>query len=67
MVDNLEIPNISIIQNPSRNGELAVMVAEFKLTVNEYLKEDLISSHVGSLADIIQFNIDHPDLVSFYL
>ncbi|KAK4284461.1 hypothetical protein QN277_001291 [Acacia crassicarpa] len=61
VVDNLEIPNISIIQSPSKSGEFAVMLAEFKLTLNQYLK-DLISSPVRSLADIIQFNIDHPDL-----
>ncbi|XP_028767239.1 probable amidase At4g34880 isoform X2 [Neltuma alba] len=61
VVDNLEIPNISIIQNPYKSGELAVMLAEFKLSINKYLK-DLISSPVRSLADIIQFNINHPDL-----
>ncbi|XP_054787576.1 probable amidase At4g34880 [Prosopis cineraria] len=61
VVDNLEIANIGIIQNPFLSGEFVALLAEFKLAVNEYLK-DLISSPVRSLADIIQFNIDHPDL-----
>ncbi|XP_028767214.1 probable amidase At4g34880 isoform X2 [Neltuma alba] len=61
VVDNLEIANISIIQNPFDSGEAVLLLAEFKSTINKYLK-DLISSPVRSLADIIQFNIDHPDL-----
>lgn len=63
MIDNLKIPNISIIQNGSKSGEKVATLAEFKLSINRYLK-DLISSPVRSLADIIQFNIDHPHLVS---
>ncbi|XP_028767240.1 probable amidase At4g34880 [Neltuma alba] len=61
VVDDLELPNISVIQNPYKSGDLAVIRAEFKLSINKYLK-DLVSSPVRSLADIIQFNINHPDL-----
>jgi len=38
-------------------------MAEFKLSLNDYLK-DLITSPVWSLADIIAFNKNNPDLVS---
>ncbi|KAI9127706.1 hypothetical protein K1719_000699 [Acacia pycnantha] len=61
VVDGLEIPNISIIQNNSESGEMTAIAAELKLSINKYLKQ-LISSPVKSLADIIQFNIDHPAL-----
>jgi amidase len=62
-VDNLEIANLDVIRNPARSGELTVMLAEFKVTLNDYLKE-LISSPVRSLADIIAFNQNNPELVS---
>lgn len=62
-MDNLEIANINTIVNPSRSGELTLMMAEFKLSLNDYLK-DLIISPVWSLADIIAFNKNNPDLVS---
>jgi amidase len=64
-VDNLEIANLDVIQNPARSGELTAMLAEFKVTLNDYLKE-LISSPVRtvrSLADIIAFNQNNPELV----
>ncbi|XP_024032717.1 probable amidase At4g34880, partial [Morus notabilis] len=61
IVDNLEIENVNVVLNPSRSGELTAMLAEFKLSVNEYLKE-LVASPVRSLADIIAFNKNHPDL-----
>ena len=61
-MDNLEIENVDILMNSSRSGELTVMLAEFKLSLNEYLKK-LVSSPVRSLADIIAFNENHPDLV----
>lgn len=61
VVDNLEIPSIDIIMNPSQSGELMVMMAEFKLSINDYLGE-LINSPVRSLADIIAFNLNNPDL-----
>lgn len=62
-MDNLEIENVNVVLNPSRSGELTAMLAEFKLSVNEYLKE-LVASPVRSLADIIAFNKNHPDLVT---
>ncbi|KAH8498154.1 hypothetical protein H0E87_017183 [Populus deltoides] len=61
VVDNLEIANINTIVDPSRSGELTLMMAEFKLSLNDYLK-DLITSPVWSLADIIAFNKNNPDL-----
>lgn len=62
IVDNLEIENLKIILNPGKSGELTSMLVEFKLSINEYLKE-LIASPVRSLADIIAFNKKHPELV----
>ncbi|KAJ6409889.1 hypothetical protein OIU84_009388 [Salix udensis] len=61
VVDNLEIANINTIVNPSQSGELTLMMAEFKLFLNDYLK-DLLTSPVWSLADIIAFNKNNPDL-----
>lgn len=63
VVDNLEIENVDIILNPKRSGELTAMLAEFKVSLNDYLKE-LISSPVRSLSDIIDFNKNNPELVS---
>ncbi|KAK4562365.1 hypothetical protein RGQ29_005015 [Quercus rubra] len=61
VVDNLEIANFYVIRSSKRSGELTAMLAEFKLSFNDYLK-DLISSPVRSLADIIAFNQNNPDL-----
>ncbi len=61
-MDNLEIADVDVILNQKRSGELTAMLAEFKVSVNDYLK-DLISSPVRSLADIIAFNQNNPDLV----
>lgn len=63
MVDNLKIENISIILDPHQSGETKVTWAEFKLSINDYLQE-LDYSPVKSLAGIIDFNNNHPDLVS---
>ncbi|KAK9287379.1 hypothetical protein L1049_015797 [Liquidambar formosana] len=43
------------------NGEITALVAEFKLSVNAYLK-DLVASPVRSLADVIAFNKKFSDL-----
>ncbi|XP_017970646.1 PREDICTED: putative amidase C869.01 isoform X2 [Theobroma cacao] len=43
IVDDLEIANIDIISDPARSGELMLMLAEFKSSINEYLKELAIS------------------------
>lgn len=63
MVDDLEIENIDAILNPLQSGEMLALLAEFKLNLNNYLQE-LISSPVRSLSDVIVFNKDHPQLVS---
>ena len=60
MVDNLKIDNIDeILSAPS---ESIALNFEFKLSLNEYLK-DLVASPVNSLADVIAFNEKHPKLV----
>lgn len=64
-MDNLEIAQISKILSPKQSGELTVMLAEFKIALNEYLN-DLMSSPVRSLADVIAFNEKHPELVTFH-
>lgn len=61
VVDNLEIENVDVVLNPGRSGELTAMLAEFKIALNDYLKE-LVVSPVRSLADVITFNKNHPDL-----
>ncbi|XP_015893444.1 probable amidase At4g34880 isoform X2 [Ziziphus jujuba] len=61
IVDNLEIENVDVILSPKRSGELTAMLAEFKLSLNDYLKE-LIASPVRSLAEVIAFNNNNPDL-----
>lgn len=45
------------------NGEDTALFAEFKISLNDYLKE-LVSSPVRSLADVIAFNKKFADLVS---
>jgi amidase len=60
LVDNLKIDNIDeILSAPS---ESIALNFEFKLSLNEYLK-DLVASPVNSLADVIAFNEKHPKLV----
>ncbi|XP_018718488.2 probable amidase At4g34880 [Eucalyptus grandis] len=61
LVDNLEIENIDIILKPSRNGEMTVLRAQFKHYINEYLG-GLSNSPVKSLAEVIAFNSNNPDL-----
>lgn len=63
IVDYLDIANIDVIMNPVLCGESLALLAEFKLGINDYLKE-LTTSPVRSLADIIAFNTNNPDLVS---
>ncbi|PPS13547.1 hypothetical protein GOBAR_AA07028 [Gossypium barbadense] len=62
VVDNLQIANIDVILNVTASGEAVAIVAEFKLSLNAYLRE-LVASSVRSLADIIAFNLKFPDLV----
>ncbi|XP_063943366.1 probable amidase At4g34880 [Daucus carota subsp. sativus] len=61
LVDDLEVPNISVILNSTLSGEATALLAEFKLSINAYL-EDLVISPVRSLADIIAFNQNFSDL-----
>ncbi|GMN37328.1 hypothetical protein TIFTF001_006720 [Ficus carica] len=61
LIDNLEIANVDEILNVATSGEAAALLAEFKLSVNTYLK-DLVVSPVRSLADVIAFNEEFSDL-----
>ena len=63
IVDNLEIANIDVILDLTQSGELIALLAEFKISLNDYLKE-LSNSRVKSLADIIAFNLNNPVMVS---
>jgi hypothetical protein len=63
VVDNLEVENLSIVLDPTQSGEMITLLSEFKLSINKYLQE-LIYSPVRSLAEIIEFNINNPVLVS---
>ncbi|KAK8934392.1 Fatty acid amide hydrolase [Platanthera zijinensis] len=58
LVDGLEIANITTILNPNESGEAVALLAEFKLSLNVYLKS-LVSSPVRSLSDVIAFNENH--------
>ncbi|XP_030444836.1 probable amidase At4g34880 [Syzygium oleosum] len=55
LVDNLKIDNIDVILNFNLSGEGTALLAEFKIALNAYL-EELVSSPVRSLADVIAFN-----------
>ncbi|CAI0557666.1 unnamed protein product [Linum tenue] len=61
VVDHLEIAEINVILDPFKSGEVPVLMAEFKVGINQYL-EELVESPVRSLADIIAFNINNPEL-----
>uniref|UniRef100_A0A0D9W2F7 Amidase domain-containing protein n=1 Tax=Leersia perrieri TaxID=77586 RepID=A0A0D9W2F7_9ORYZ len=59
VIENLEIANLSIINDGAKSGLLTALLAEFKLNLNNYLT-DLSYSPVHSLAEIIEFNNAHP-------
>ncbi|KAJ7967192.1 putative Amidase [Quillaja saponaria] len=61
LVDHLEIDNTEIILNANASGEATALLAEFKLSLNTYLKE-LVVSPVRTLADVIAFNVKNADL-----
>ncbi|GAB4853204.1 hypothetical protein Ancab_017391 [Ancistrocladus abbreviatus] len=61
LVDNLEIERVDQVLNLHRSGEMTAMLADFKLSINEYLKE-LVSSPVRSLAEVIAFNEKNAEL-----
>ncbi|XP_020587270.1 putative amidase C869.01 [Phalaenopsis equestris] len=58
LVDNLKMRNAEIMENITANSEVVLLLAEFKLSLNAYLK-DLVFSPVRSLADVIAFNKNH--------
>ncbi|KAI8543872.1 hypothetical protein RHMOL_Rhmol08G0252700 [Rhododendron molle] len=60
LVDHLEIPNLEAIFS-MLGGEQIALQAEFKLSLNAFLK-DLVTSPVRSLADVIAFNDKFSDL-----
>ncbi|KAL3843383.1 hypothetical protein ACJIZ3_000786 [Penstemon smallii] len=55
VLDNMKIENIDIILEPNHSGEISVIMADFKTSINIYLKE-LLDSPVRSLKDVIAFN-----------
>ncbi|KAL3814048.1 hypothetical protein ACJIZ3_015316 [Penstemon smallii] len=61
--NNLEIANVNTILNFSLSGEATAILAEFKISLNDYLKE-LVTSPVRSLAEVIAFNQKFSDVVS---
>lgn len=50
---------MNVINDAVQSGQRALMLAEFKLSLNSYLSE-LDTSPVRSLSDIIDFNNKHP-------
>nr|XP_009630803.1 probable amidase At4g34880 [Nicotiana tomentosiformis] len=61
VLDNLEIPNIDVVLDPNQSGAEVALLAEFKLSLNNYLAE-LVTLPVRSLAEIIAFNQNNPKL-----
>ncbi|XP_062177290.1 probable amidase At4g34880 [Alnus glutinosa] len=59
LVDNLKIANLA--EYYSSSSENTALLAEFKISLNEYLSE-LVSSPIRSLADAIAFNKKNPKL-----
>ena len=59
VIENLDIANLSVIQNITKSGFQAAAPAEFKFNLNNYLS-NLSYSPVRSLAEIIAFNNAHP-------
>ncbi|CAA7016554.1 unnamed protein product [Microthlaspi erraticum] len=55
VIDNLTIPNMEVIMDWTKSGEEIALLAEFKISLNAYLKE-LVKSPVRSLADVIAYN-----------
>ncbi|KAD7117593.1 hypothetical protein E3N88_04861 [Mikania micrantha] len=61
LIENLEIKNFIHILILMFNGKDIALAAEFKVALNDYLKE-LVTSPVRSLADVIAFNNKYADL-----
>lgn len=66
MIENLNIENLSVSRNTTTSGFAVAAPAEFKINLNNYLS-NLSYTPVRCLADIIAFNIAHPDEVCFKL
>ncbi|PKU67371.1 probable amidase At4g34880 [Dendrobium catenatum] len=58
LVDNLELANVTLMLNQIESGEVTQLLADFKLSLKTYL-QNLVSSPVRSLHDIIAFNNNH--------
>lgn len=54
----------NVVLNSTSSGEDTTLLAEFKQSINSYLKELVVSNIVRSLADVIAFNQNFSDLVS---
>ena len=63
LIDHLEIANIDVILNVTLSEEVIVLLAQFKPSLNAYLK-DLVVSPVRSLADVTAFNKKFSNVVS---
>ncbi|RZC90126.1 hypothetical protein C5167_044759 [Papaver somniferum] len=61
IVDHLAIANINTVLNPNLSGQTLVEKFELKVALNDYL-EELVSSPVRSLADVIAFNYKYTSL-----
>ncbi|KAK6136642.1 hypothetical protein DH2020_029625 [Rehmannia glutinosa] len=61
VIDDLKIDHIETILEPNHSGEISIMMADFKTSINVYLKE-LEDSPVRSLADVIAFNESNAEL-----
>ncbi|KAK6136651.1 hypothetical protein DH2020_029595 [Rehmannia glutinosa] len=61
VIDDLKIDHIDTILEPNHSGEISIMMADFKTSINVYLKE-LEDSPVRSLADVIAFNESNVEL-----
>lgn len=63
VVDNLELANFNKSVDFEDSGAQTALLAEFKISLNAYL-EELLVSPVRSLSDVIAFNEKFSDLVS---
>lgn len=63
-MDNLTIENLHVIIG-GLSGEWTALPAEFKISLNAYLKE-LVASPIRSLSDAIEFNKKNSKLVRNY-
>ncbi|KAI3882272.1 hypothetical protein MKX03_024556 [Papaver bracteatum] len=61
IVDHLAITNINTVLNPNLSGQDLVEKFELKVALNDYL-EELVSSPVRSIADVIAFNYKYTSL-----